>query len=129
MQKFSFWCQKVLPLVYDDSLSYYEVLCKVVDYLNHLIEDTNNLTEELSSLKKEVEIVKQWIDNFDAGKIADLEGMIAEYLKVAVFFGLTESGYFIAYIPSTWNDIQFGTTGLDTPLASDGVYGRLTLNY
>lgn len=129
MQKFSFWCQKVLPLVYDDSLSYYEVLCKVVDYLNHLIEDTSNLTEELSSLKKEVEIVKQWIDNFDAGKIADLEGMIAEYLKVAVFFGLTESGYFIAYIPSTWNDIQFGTTGLDTPLASDSVYGRLTLNY
>ena len=28
---FRFWCQKVLPLVYDDSLSYYEILCKVVD--------------------------------------------------------------------------------------------------
>ena len=32
---FKFWCQKVLPLVYDDSLSYYELLCKVVDYINN----------------------------------------------------------------------------------------------
>ena len=36
---FIFWCQKVLPLVYDDSLSYYEILCKVVDYINKLIDD------------------------------------------------------------------------------------------
>ena len=39
LNKFRFWCQKVLPLVYDDSLSYYEVLCKVVDYLNKAMED------------------------------------------------------------------------------------------
>ena len=32
---FRFWCQKVLPIVYDDSLSYYELLNKVVDYLNN----------------------------------------------------------------------------------------------
>lgn len=38
-QRFRFWCQKVLPLVYDDSLSYYEVLCKVVNYLNKTRED------------------------------------------------------------------------------------------
>lgn len=30
------WCQKVLPLVYDDSLSYYELLCKVLKKLNDL---------------------------------------------------------------------------------------------
>ena len=33
---FRFWCQTVLPLVYDDSLSYYELLNKVVNYLNNL---------------------------------------------------------------------------------------------
>lgn len=32
-----FWSQKVLPLVYDDSLSYYEVLSKVVAKLNEII--------------------------------------------------------------------------------------------
>ena len=31
------WCQKVLPLVYDDSLSYYEVLCKLTETINELI--------------------------------------------------------------------------------------------
>ena len=41
LQPFRYWCQKVLPLVYDDSLSYYEVLCKVVDYINKLIDDEN----------------------------------------------------------------------------------------
>lgn len=34
---FKFYCQKVLPAVYDDSLSYYEVLCKLTAKLNELI--------------------------------------------------------------------------------------------
>lgn len=42
---FRFWCSKVLPLVYDDSLSYYELLCKVITYLNHTMEDVNKLSE------------------------------------------------------------------------------------
>lgn len=36
-----FWCQKVLPLVYDDSLSFYEVLCKLKSKLNEVIENLN----------------------------------------------------------------------------------------
>jgi len=57
-QPFRFWCQKVLPLVYDDSLSYYELLCKVVGYLNNLITDTNQLITEYEELKN-------MIENFD----------------------------------------------------------------
>lgn len=38
LTEFRFWCFKVLPLVYDDELSYYEVICKCVDYINNLIE-------------------------------------------------------------------------------------------
>lgn len=30
------WSQKVLPLTYDESLSYYEVLCKLRDYINEM---------------------------------------------------------------------------------------------
>ena len=41
LKPFRFWCQKILPLAYDDSLSYYELLCKVVDYLNNSMEDIN----------------------------------------------------------------------------------------
>ena len=49
-QTFRFWCQKVLPLVYDNSLSYYELLCKVVDYLNKTMEDVNTAVEDVENL-------------------------------------------------------------------------------
>lgn len=48
--KFRFWCQKVLPLVYDDSLSYYEVLCKVITYLNNVIEDVADVEDNAQAL-------------------------------------------------------------------------------
>ncbi len=34
-------CHKVLPLVYDDSLSYYEVLCKLTNVVNNIVEIIN----------------------------------------------------------------------------------------
>ena len=45
-----------------------------------------------------------------------------------VFFGLTDDGYFVAYIPEAWDDITFGTTGLDD-FPSGIPYGHLTLSY
>lgn len=50
LRPFRFWCQKVLPLVYDDSLSYYEMLCKVVEYLNNTISDVNKVSKEFETL-------------------------------------------------------------------------------
>ena len=41
----NFWCQKVLPLVYTDALSYYEVLSKFVGKLNEIVNNVNNLNE------------------------------------------------------------------------------------
>lgn len=32
------WCHKILPLVYDDSMSYYEVLCKFRENLKELYD-------------------------------------------------------------------------------------------
>lgn len=50
VKPFRFWCQKVLPLVYDDSLSYYELLCKVIDYLNNVISDLSTTEDNVGSL-------------------------------------------------------------------------------
>ena len=36
-------CQKVLPLVYDDSLSYYESICKLVKKMNEIIDEVNSI--------------------------------------------------------------------------------------
>ena len=59
---FRFWCQKVLPLVYDDSLSYYELLNKVVDYLNNVIKDVNALGTAFEELDA---MVNDYFDNLD----------------------------------------------------------------
>ena len=48
IETLKFWCHKLLPLVYDDSLSYYEVLCKVSAKLNEVIGTTNEFGEHLN---------------------------------------------------------------------------------
>lgn len=52
-----FWCNKVIPLVYDDSLSYYETLCKVVSKLNEVIESTNNIPNYIKNLLNETGVL------------------------------------------------------------------------
>lgn len=59
---FRFWCQKILPAVYDDSLSYYELLCKVVDYLNKVMEDDINVVNLVNELE---EYMNNYFDNLD----------------------------------------------------------------
>lgn len=67
LKPFRFWCQKVLPLVYDDSLSYYELLCKVVDYLNKVIQDLKTTTYNVDQLAAAfLELQKYVNEYFDA---------------------------------------------------------------
>ena len=81
LKHFKFWCQKILPLVYDDSLSYYEVLCKVVDYINKLIDDDNAIIDDVNELKNEMNEVQKWIDNFDTSFI---QREVAEYIAKTI---------------------------------------------
>ena len=63
---FQFYCQHVLPLVYDQSLSYYEVLCKLQSKLNEVIDSQNNLNDSFQNLLN-------WVNN-------ELEKYSNEYL-------------------------------------------------
>lgn len=126
LQAFKAWSHKVLPLVYDDSLSYYETLCKVVEYLNKVIESTVGVVDDWEELKKELELINQWIDNFDT---QFLEKIISEHIATMVFFGLTESGYFVTYIPDNWDNLGFATTGMDIEVPLEPEYGHLVLLY
>ena len=122
---FKFWCQKVLPLVYDDSLSYYEILCKVVDYINKLIADDKTIIDNVNELKNELAIVQKWIADYDT---SFAEKIIQEYLATMIFVEISDSGYFMYYIPEHWSDITFETTGLDVEIPNTD-YGRLVLIY
>lgn len=120
-----FWCQKVLPLVYDDSLSYYELLCKVVDYINNLIETDNDIISDMDSMKSDLAVVKDFVDNFDTSYA---EQVLRETIAIMIFVEITDAGYIVYNIPDSWSDIQFNTTGLDIELELQPNYGHLVLS-
>lgn len=64
VEPFRFWCQKVLPLTYDDSLSYYELLCKVVNYVNHLIEDVSAAEDNVTALKNAYDELEDYVNDY-----------------------------------------------------------------
>lgn len=85
LKPFRFWVQNVLPVVYDDSLSYYELLGKVVDYINKLIENNNELANGFNTLNENFIALKNWIENyFDS---ADFKEDISDALDEMVESG------------------------------------------
>lgn len=80
---FRYWCQKVLPLVYDDSLSYLEVLHKVTTYLNNTISDVANVETNVDNLaiafNNLQEYVNEHIDAVEAD-VAQFEEYVTNYL-------------------------------------------------
>lgn len=61
---FRFWCQTVLPTVYDDSLSYYELLCKVVSFLNTVISDMEIAEENIQSLYDSFVALQEFVNTY-----------------------------------------------------------------
>ena len=94
------------------------------------IDDTQPTINDIQKLLNTIEAgnlpdgmkegIKKWMDE----NAIDLVGNLTKM----VLFNITDDGYFIAYIPESWNDITFNTTGLD--IFIPGVeYGHLTLSY
>lgn len=69
-----FWTHKILPLVYEESLSYYEVLCKVAQKLNETIESVNLSTEEVTHIREIVDGIKETVDAINAGMVKSVNG-------------------------------------------------------
>lgn len=87
------YCYKIMPLVYDDSLSYYEFLCKILKKLNETIEELNKLRNEFDEFKAYVEgeiarilalidELREDLENFRTyveGKISDIESELERH--------------------------------------------------
>lgn len=144
VQRLQYWCQLVLPAVFDDSLSYYELVGKVVKKLNEVIDSNNELagyvatnTMDIAQLKKDVELLKSEFEKIKNGQYTSLyieamKNWIAENLinivgqiVKFVWFGLSDDGHFVAYIPTSWRFLTFDMVA--DPDSPD--YGRLLLSY
>lgn len=136
---YSGWTQytPVIPKLYWDVYSAEQrmkQLCKnfdkvehYLDYVSELmnkwnIEFSEELNAELTKMWEEVhngyeKAIAEWIKN-------DLPEIVDDAIHM-VYFGLTLDGYFVAYIPESWDEIQFDTI----MNVNDANYGRLVLSY
>lgn len=148
-----YWCRKVIPLVYDESLSYLEILCKLTQYIQELAVSLEGFQDQVDALgirQDEVEaafeglkiyvdteIKNMWelLERIKNGEYLDLYlDAIKQYIDdnlqafVAgivkyVSFGISADGYFIANIPDTWDFLTFDTMAWDQPLAGHLILG------
>ena len=148
---FKFWCNKVLPLTYDDSLSYYELLCKLVNQLNEdVIPAINNTNTNVQNLYKAFNELKTYVSTYfnnldvqdeinkkldEMAQNGTLENIVEPYLNA-----LTTSTYcddvmlavFHDYLTQAYSDknsgsgrtarFYIGTNGADFCEFNKGVY-------
>ena len=111
----------------------------VVKKIKELMERVSVMEEWRAQHEKEYQQLKDLYDQVMSGNFPpsivnafnkwmeeNALDLVGNLVKM-VFFGLTQDGYFVAYIPENWEDVIFGTTGLDDfPAGVD--YGHLTLS-
>lgn len=106
--------------------AFVEALVKIDSWIDkHEVE-----YEELKTMVDKLytgDFPQEFVDSLIKWYDDHIVDIIGELVKM-VFFGLTDDGYFIAYIPESWTDITFGTSGLDD-FPADVDFGHLTLSY
>lgn len=101
---FKFFCLTNFPFIEEDfdALTYYELLCKVVEYLNKVIDTTNAIGTQTEDLTNAFNELKSYVDNYftnldvqeeinnkldqmaESGELADL---ISQYLEIQAVIG------------------------------------------
>lgn len=119
---------------YDSDLGW---LIKNVKSYNDTIEALNAWIETNTPRLEDLEAFKTALESGELpeGVQAGIEAWLSTHGEVIaaiiknVWFGLTDAGYFVAYVPESWSDITFKTTGLDIILDLMPEYGHLVLQY
>lgn len=88
------FCQKIIPLVYGEEISYYETLCKVRDKLNEVIETVNTIYDVIWNDVNA--LLEEWGQEYDDKMVAlenrvdgkidaftrEMEAQLAENLRI-----------------------------------------------
>lgn len=127
----------IVPKLYWDAVSPEQGVHRLAQELRKLCEYANAIATSVNLDHKIIEelqdafekFVESGFDDYYAKQIqAWIDAHLADIIGAAakmVFFGLTDDGYFCAYIPDSWNEITFDT-GM---VYGRSDYGRLILRF
>ena len=107
-----------------------ELINKLICYADMLGDRVNINHDEIEALKKQFQkFIESGFDDYYKEKIfAWIDEHMPELMSRAtkqVYFGLNDEGYFVAYVPDSWNDITFDTGAV----FGRNDYGRLILRF
>lgn len=121
------YCHKVLPAAFDDSLSYYEVVCRLTEKVNEVITGIDGLQEQIDSLKSDISSVEGDVSALrsDLTELSDrvesyyseLKGYIAELYGLIIKLGHGQPQW----------DVQIGEF-TDTTAAQRDMFNDVTVH-
>lgn len=111
-----------------------DYVLKVAKQAAETLEDLGDYAERVAELENAIDAIEggnftpEMVDKIVEIVQRDIIGLVGEMVKF-VFFGLTDNGYFVAYIPEPWDSIIFNTTNYDITIPEVSEFGRLVLSY
>lgn len=112
----------------------------ILKEIKQLDGDMLTIKEWIEQHQSEYEEIKDLYDDIMSGNFPDSVkeafstwmhthaiDLVGELIDM-IIINITDDGYMIMYIPESWDDIIFMTTGLDVNIPGQD-YGRLVLSY
>ena len=126
MKPFRFWCQRALPLVYDDSLSYYEVLCKIVDQMNGFLTDLQTATGSIEEFAEQFVTNQTFLNNMAAQLGQDVD-TLETYINERMEDFTTAYEQLQSYVNNYFDnlDVQTEINSKLDEMADDGTFNTL----
>lgn len=117
------WLVEKIKKIMETQKTFDEALLEIQRELEQTNGDVSEILQFITDLKNGV-FPEEFVNALRILISTDLVPIISEAIKM-VFFGLTDTGYFCAYIPKNWSDITFDTGSVYGRFD----YGRLILKY
>lgn len=64
IKPFRYWCQQALPLTFDDSISYMELLSKMTNYINDCIHDVATAETDIENLANAYNQLQNYVNTY-----------------------------------------------------------------
>lgn len=118
-------CLQILPTIFDESLSYYENICKLQAVIAQIIQEGMQTDQDVTQLQKEMQEVQAFIDNWNENAEAIIKELIGNISTSFIVPFIDNDGYFkIEY--TNFTDLSFFTTGYDITIPGYN-FGHLML--